>query len=511
MATSKLFSHLRRRSLSSVTLFRPIQSCHLSNPISPSPPPPAPGRRQHFAPPSIGSPASLHFFYSRSFSTRSSSTRDSEYRELGLEPDSATESDLSNLGFGGGSDVVDGVIDGVAESILPVGAVISILDGYHDLTGLPWWIIIASSTFALRITLFPVLILQLNKLKRIGELFPKLPPPLPPPLSGRSFIDQILLFRMERQAIGCPSFLWFLAFFCVQVPCFLLWMTSIRKMSLDHHPGFDCGGILWFQNLTEFPHGVLGPIFPFLIAGLHFINVQITFQTSAIRKETGLFGSLAKLYKSYLDILTLPIFFIGFCVPQGSLVYWVTNSSISVIQQLSLKHPAVRKTLGLPELPDKEALEEVANPLELDTTGVKSLDLQTKQHRTSVQNLTPKELVALSIQRLAKADSERAIPLLQLALDKDPEYIRALIVLGQTLLQKGLLAEATEYLERAVSKLFLVSNPTEAEDVDLLILASQWAGVACIRQKKNAEGLVHLERVSAFERARGFKEQSPLF
>lgn len=40
----------------------------------------------------------------------------------------------------------------------------------------------------------------------------------------------------------------------------------------------------------------------------------------------------------------------------------------------------------------------------------------------------------------------------RLALDKDPEYVRALIVMGQTLLQKGLPAEASEYLERAISK-----------------------------------------------------------
>lgn len=35
------------------------------------------------------------------------------------------------------------------------------------------------------------------------------------------------------------------------------------------------GGILWFQNLTELPHGVLGPIIPLLIGGLHFVNVQV--------------------------------------------------------------------------------------------------------------------------------------------------------------------------------------------------------------------------------------------
>lgn len=40
----------------------------------------------------------------------------------------------------------------------------------------------------------------------------------------------------------------------------------------------------------------------------------------------------------------------------------------------------------------------------------------------------------------------------RLALDKDPEYVRAMVVLGQTLLQTEEPEEAAEYLERAVSK-----------------------------------------------------------
>jgi hypothetical protein len=35
------------------------------------------------------------------------------------------------------------------------------------------------------------------------------------------------------------------------------------------------GGILWFNNLTEFPHGALGPVFPIIVAGLHYLNIQV--------------------------------------------------------------------------------------------------------------------------------------------------------------------------------------------------------------------------------------------
>ncbi|KAG6703279.1 hypothetical protein I3842_07G076000 [Carya illinoinensis] len=490
MATSKLFHRLRRSPAPSLVPI--LSSARLSN-LLPSPIPvpssPAPHsshpRNPRFLPP-LNPTASFHLFHSRSFSSHLPD--DSELGRLGSDPcaEAAAELELLNAGLG---KVTEAELDvTVDDSILPVHWVISMLDGYHDLTGFPWWIVIASSTLALRVALLPVLICRLNKLKKIAELLPKLPPPLPPPLSGRSYIDQFSLFYKEKRASGCPSFLWFLAYSCIQIPCFLLWMTTIRRMSLDHHPGFDCGGALWFQNLTEFPHGVSGPIFPLLIAGLHYINIQVSLGTSSVGKGNGLLGLLAKYYKFCLDIFTLPLFFIGYCIPQGSLVYWVTNSSISVIQQLSLRHPAVRAKLGLP---DKDA--PTVDP------GITPIDSPIKQGKVSVQSLSPKELLALSVKLLAKGQKESAIPLLRMALDKDPEYTRAMIVMGQTLLQNGQLVEATGYLEGAISKLILAGDPTSVEDVDLLILSSQWAGVACIRQGKKAEGIVHLERVASMK------------
>ncbi|KAH9805725.1 ALBINO3-like protein 2 [Citrus sinensis] len=302
------------------------------------------------------------------------------------------------------------VIESIAgeESSLPVRALISFLDTYHDFTGFPWWTIIVSSTVALRIALLPLIVLQLKKIQRIAELLPRLPPPFPPPLSGKRFVDQISLFRREKRAAGCPSLLWFIASFAIQ------------------------GGILWFQNLTEYPHGVLGSIFPVLMAGLHYTNVQLSFGASSLGKENGLLGLLAK----------------------GSLVYWVTNSSFSIVQQLALKHPASRTMLGLP---DKVVPAAARKPEEIDTLET-TLESPAKQLKISVENLTPKELIA-------------------------------------TQLQKGLLEEAVEYLECAISKLFLAGHPTEPEAIDLLIVASQWSGVACIRQEKWEEGIAHLERI----------------
>ncbi|XXG68942.1 hypothetical protein AAC387_Pa06g1924 [Persea americana] len=437
----------------------------------------------------------------RSFSFNASS-RGPEIDDSKHVEASATEAELFDLGFHG-SEVADG---GVSESWLytPVRLVISLLDGYHDLTNFPWWIIITTSTLALRLTILPVLILQLKKLQRMSELLPKLPPPLPPPLSGRSFREQYLLFRKERKAVGCPSQLWSFAPFFVQAPCFILWMMSVRRMSLDHHVGFDTGGMLWFQNLTEFPHGALGPIFPILIATLHYINVQVSFQGSAVRNFPGILGLLAKYYKIYLDILTLPILLIGFCVPHGSLLYWVTNSSLSLVQQLSLKNPNILHKFGLPpkhvtlkrensegNLPTGEKI----HPLSLKHPYIlEKLGLQTKhvevEHQKSAEDLPPDELLDLGLQHLAAGNQDKALPLLRLAAEKDSELARASIALGLFLFSRGLLTEASEHFENAISKV-------KDDEITQLIIASFGAGISLLSQQgRTSEGIQHLKRIA---------------
>ncbi|KAL8218171.1 hypothetical protein R6Q57_021544 [Mikania cordata] len=437
---------------------------------------------------------SRHFGFARpcKFSLASSTSSSSCYRSFSTDGEKATDDpEPSGAGFfdydygDSGS-----AIGGGEEAILPVRCLVWFLDTLHDLTGMPWWVVIIISTLALRVAIFPVLLVQLRKLKRNAELASKLPPPLPPPFSGKSWIEHYKHFRDKRKEIGCPSFLWILAYPSVQIPCFILGTASVRQMALDHHPGFECGGTLWFQNLIELPHGVTGYIFPLLLASLHFVNVRVSFGKSSLMKLPNPIGVLAKYYQYYLQCLTIPILFAGFYLPQGSLIYWTANSSITLVQQLVMKHPHVREKLGLP---DKLAPVDSRKSHEID--GLEST-FTAPLVKKSVQELSVLELFNLSIKHLSKGGQDRAVPLLRLALKKEPEYVRALIVMGQILLKNEKLDEATEYLERAIAKLLLVGHPTEVEEIDHLILASLWSGVALAKQGKVSEGIAHLERIA---------------
>jgi len=366
---------------------------------------------------------------------------------------------------------------------------------------------ISFSTVAMRLLILPALIVQLQKTAKIGEVFRRLSTSLPTPQPGNNFREEYALFQKKKKELGCPSFLWNFAYFSVQFPCFILWMMSIRSMCLNNHPGFDNGGILWFHNLTEFPHGTLGPTFPILVAGLHYLNVQISFQGSQIKDHPGIFGLLAKYYRIYLDVLTIPLFLIAYVVPQGSLVYWTTNGLFSVAQQLFLRNDAFRKLLGLPDTRAHVGYRAEKSPLE--RTQLEDADLQMKSMSSdkgtasesttpnfAVESLegnisvssSPEELLEQALHYLGTGCRDQALPLIRTAVERNPDLSTALIAMGQTLFSNKLFPEAAVCFEHAIPKI--------QEDDPLLVLAYFGAGLSNERQGDNETAIKLLQRLA---------------
>ncbi|CAI5465863.1 unnamed protein product [Closterium sp. Yama58-4] len=142
-------------------------------------------------------------------------------------------------------------------------------------TGAPWWLTLIGSTLALRLALFPLTWHQMSISSQLAELGPKLPPPFPLPGSGMTWQQAWALRQRRRKQLNAPSALWLLAAPTVQIPLFFTWIFTMRHMALSAHPGFDVGGCLWFEDLTAFPHGVLGWVLPLSIAASFYSSVQV--------------------------------------------------------------------------------------------------------------------------------------------------------------------------------------------------------------------------------------------
>lgn len=174
------------------------------------------------------------------------------------------------------------------------------------------------------------------------------------------------------------------------------------------------------------------------------------------------------------------------------MIYWLTNSTFSLIQLLCLRHPNVLEYLGLPEM---NASAVAPTVIKKGSYGVANIVIRTKEGEISAQTLSPEDVVSYSIEVLGGGNKDAAVALLRLALEKDPGHVRALLIMGQTLLHTKEYANAAECLEKAISKLLIAGNPTEVEEINLLVLSSQWAGIANMLQGKMEEGLEHLERI----------------
>ena len=133
-ATYKILNRFFRRSISASTYFTTLSYAReyhlLINPIIPNPTSSIPSHLPR--PYSFGGP--LGFVNSRTISTRSQ--HDSEFGEAsGFDIESITESpELVTQ-----SNVVNATlaISG-EESIFPIRVVVSVLDGFHELSSLPW-------------------------------------------------------------------------------------------------------------------------------------------------------------------------------------------------------------------------------------------------------------------------------------------------------------------------------------------------------------------------------------
>ncbi|XP_078157575.1 ALBINO3-like protein 2, chloroplastic isoform X1 [Carex rostrata] len=406
-------------------------------------------------------PGHLHFF----FSSSSNSADNSE--TLNPKPDTLTTMETTQMETS------------TTISDYPVELVTGFLDGYHQLTGFPWWFIISSSTVAMRFSLLPILWLQMNKVSRLAQLFPLLPPPFPPPFSGRSWTKQYLFFEKKRKKLGCPSFFWNFSYLTVQLPTFLLCMSSIRTMCLNHHSGLETGGALWFQNLTSTPHGAMGCIFPFMIAGLHYTNIQLSFESVQLDKLRGIYGLMLKYYKRYLDILSIPFFVVGLLIPQGSLVYWTTNGLFTLFQNLALRNEHVRMKLGIPNIKSQRA--------KFTSSSENAAHSLIAMDREVMESLSHDQLLDISLDEMTVGKIDSSLRFLEVTLEKDPDSVKALVAMSQIMFTKLQFQEAIEYAERALSKI--------QEDDPFHVLALYIAGLSYKSLGNKAAAINHLKRV----------------
>ena len=159
--------------------------------------------------------------------------------------------DLTNEG----AEVAKSIGDVVLTSWSPVSVAQYFLEVMHVGTGLPWWATIAATTVVVRLALTPVVVrLQANAVK-INNLRPEIDPLLRKVQEARQTGNTALattttarMMALYRKHDCNPVKMMFMPF--IQIPIFITFFITLRRMTELPVAGMSTEGALWFQNLT---------------------------------------------------------------------------------------------------------------------------------------------------------------------------------------------------------------------------------------------------------------------
>lgn len=254
----------------------------------------------------------------------------------------------------------------------PVGVMQDSLLYIHDVSGLPWWATIATSTLFLRgcMTL-PLTIYQnyiLAKVENIGlelrELLDelKMETAMAKKIYNLSDKQAIHLFKrsMKKQYTNlivrdnCHPFKASLVIW-LQIPIWVCTSFALRNL-VQVESQFDAaamitfteltvGGFGWIPNLTVPDHSLVLPIV-FGLSNLAIIEVQ---KMSRVRPPSKVYNFFTNVFRIF-SIVMIPI---AASVPSCMCLYWTVSTTFGLVQNLTLLSPPVRRKLKIPITPSE--------------------------------------------------------------------------------------------------------------------------------------------------------------
>ncbi|WCJ20539.1 inner membrane protein OXA1-like [Euphorbia peplus] len=228
-----------------------------------------------------------------------------------------------------------------ADSFFPVAVLQHFVDAIHSFTGLPWWVSIVLTTIVIRGAVLPLVVNQLKATSQLTLMRPRLEELQQKIKDGSlDMYDGNKQMQMLFKEYGVTPFTPMKGLF-IQGPIFISFFLAITNMA-EKVPSFKTGGAYWFLDLTT-PDTLY--ILPVLTALTFWITVECNLQEGLEGNPVA--GTMKKISRG-LAVATVPLT-LGF--PKAIFCYWVTSNLFSLFYGAVLKNGAVKKFLGLPEMP----------------------------------------------------------------------------------------------------------------------------------------------------------------
>lgn len=254
---------------------------------------------------------------------------------------------------------IENALNGAAETVLADPAVVQL--GYsptdilvrvflelHETVGLPWWGSIVVATLLLRTAITPLHITMKRNAAKMAIAAPHIQAfqakyQISPPRTEAEKLDMTRKW-MELQAKYDFKFSRSFLPVLVQLPLFITFFFAAQKIT-KLYPSMQTGGVLWFTDLTA-PDTYY--ILPLITAGMMFATVELTPEPPPMKSQGPMTPQMHKNMMRGISLITFPA---TMTFSTAVVVYWATNNTFTLAQNLVLMNPAVMKYLGIPPAP----------------------------------------------------------------------------------------------------------------------------------------------------------------
>ena len=217
----------------------------------------------------------------------------------------------------------------------------------HDISGLNYALTIGAITFTFRTIMLPIFIKAQQNSSRMAHVKPEMDvlkakidklDPKDLQLQQKYAKEMQDLFRKydvnPLRAIVLPI---------VQMPVFMSMFFALKKMPDIFPEELADGGILWFPDLTQPDPLYVLPI----MSGLTFL-VMMEMGKKQMLASAPEQGQMMLNFFRGMAVMIVPF---SMYFPTAVLTYWTVNNTFSLVQSAVMNQAAVKKALGIWELP----------------------------------------------------------------------------------------------------------------------------------------------------------------
>ena len=229
----------------------------------------------------------------------------------------------------------------------PVQSAQCLLDFIHLYTGLPWWLSIVAATLAVRTLLLPLAIFQYRNGARMTLMRPEMQALNDRFKAKMANVEGVTILDRQQHRTDMQQLmakyqcnpLFTLASPIASAPIFLSFFFAVQSMH-DLHSSFTAGGVGHVFDLSAAdPYMIL----PVLNAATMLIPMEFLPDPNAMTVEQ------RQRMKNVFRAIAVLFIFLGRTFPAGLFVYWISSNFFTIIQQLLLRSPVVRRMLSIPD------------------------------------------------------------------------------------------------------------------------------------------------------------------